>query len=55
MAKGVSFVFWGKANQSGPQTARTATKAVSNMRMVLIEDIHEAFRGYYVLHGSRDE
>lgn len=24
------FVFQGKANQSGPQTARTATKAVSN-------------------------
>lgn len=53
MAEGVSFVSQGKANQSGPQAARTATKAVSNMRMVAPEDNQEVFRGYYDLRGSR--
>lgn len=52
MAKGEIFVIQGKTNQSGPQTARAATKAVSNWwwwddgrGMVVVEDIPEGLRG----------
>lgn len=45
MAKGEIFVVQGKTNPSGLQTAKTATKAVSDMGMMVKEDNPEGFRG----------